>query len=41
VRIIKEILECKSSGFSLENRINGPGIRSADNVTPSIRKSWH
>jgi hypothetical protein len=41
VKIIEELLEWKSSGSGQENRINGRGIRCADHVTPSIRKSWH
>jgi hypothetical protein len=40
VRIIEELLEWKSSGSGLENRINGRGIRCADDATPYIRKSW-
>jgi hypothetical protein len=38
VRIIEELLEWKSSGSDLENRINGRGIRWADHAAPSIRK---
>jgi hypothetical protein len=40
-RIIEELLEWKSSDSGQENRINGRGIRCTDQVTPSIRKSWH
>jgi hypothetical protein len=41
VRIIEELLEWKSSGSCLENRINGRRIRCANHATPSILKSWH
>jgi hypothetical protein len=40
VRIIEELLEWKSSGSGLENRINGRGIRCAGHVIPSIRKKF-
>jgi hypothetical protein len=38
VRIIEELLEWKSNGSSLENRINSRRIHCADHATPSIRK---
>jgi hypothetical protein len=38
--LVKELLERKSSGSGLEIREYGLGIRKADNVAPSIRKSW-
>jgi hypothetical protein len=38
---IKELLEIKSSGPGLENREYAVGIRCANHVTPSIRKSRH
>jgi hypothetical protein len=38
VRITEELLEWESSGSGQENRINGQGIRWADQATPSIRK---
>jgi hypothetical protein len=41
VRITEELLEWNSSGSSHENRINGRGIRCADHMTLSIRKTWH
>jgi hypothetical protein len=41
MNLIEELLEWKSSGSGLENRINGRGIRCADHATPSIRESWH
>jgi hypothetical protein len=40
--ITEELLECKSSGSGSRNlRLTAVGIRCADHVTPSIRKSWH
>jgi hypothetical protein len=39
VSTTEELLERKSMGFCLENR-KYVGIRHADHVTPSIRKSW-
>jgi hypothetical protein len=41
VSTIDELLERKSSGFGLEIENTAVGIRRADHVTPSIRKSWH
>jgi hypothetical protein len=42
VRLTEELLECKSSGSgSRKSRLTAVGIRCADHVTPSIRKSWH
>jgi hypothetical protein len=38
VRITEELLEWKSSGSGLENRLTAAGIRCADHATPSIRK---
>jgi hypothetical protein len=35
------VLDRKSSGSGLESREYGLGIRHADHVAPSIRKSWH
>jgi hypothetical protein len=40
VSTIEELLEKKSSGSGLENREYGLGIRQADHVAPSTRKSW-
>jgi hypothetical protein len=39
VSTTEELLGRKSSGSGLENREYG--IRHADHVAPSIRKSWH
>jgi hypothetical protein len=36
-----ELLGRKSSGFGLEIREYGLGIRHADHMAPSIRNSWH
>jgi hypothetical protein len=41
VSTIEELLERKSSGSGLESREYGIGIRDADYVAMSIRKSWH
>jgi hypothetical protein len=41
VGIIEELLERKSSGSGLETEITAVGIRHADHVAPSIRKSLH
>jgi hypothetical protein len=38
VRKNEELLQWKSSGSGQENRINGRGIRCADQTTPFIRK---
>jgi hypothetical protein len=38
---IEELLGRKSSGSSLQNQHIAVGIRDADHVAPSIRKSWH
>jgi hypothetical protein len=39
VRITEELLRRNSSGSGLENREYAVGIRSADHMAPSIRKS--
>jgi hypothetical protein len=42
VRSIEELLEQNSSGSrSRKQRLTAMGIRCADHVTPSTRKSWH
>jgi hypothetical protein len=41
VSTIEVLLEIKSSGSGLETEITDIGIRHADNMAPSIRKSWH
>jgi hypothetical protein len=42
VRITEELLEWKSSGSgSRKPRLTAVVIRSADQATPSIHKSWH
>jgi hypothetical protein len=41
VSSIQELLGRKSSGFGLEKREYGLGIRHADHVAPCIRTSWH
>jgi hypothetical protein len=41
VSTIEELLERKGSCSGLENRDYGLGIRHADHVVPSARKSWH
>jgi hypothetical protein len=38
---IEELLGWKNSGSCLETEITAVGIRHADHVAPSIRKSWH
>jgi hypothetical protein len=38
---IEALLGRKSSGSSLEIDITAVGIRDADHVAPSIRKSWY
>jgi hypothetical protein len=40
VSTVEELLGRKSSGSGLENREYGVGIRHADHVAPSIRRSW-
>jgi hypothetical protein len=40
--IIEELLEWKSSGSgSRKSGLMAVGIRGADHIMPSIRKSWH
>jgi hypothetical protein len=41
VRTVEELLDRKSSGSGLETDSMAVGIRYADHVTPSIRKSCH
>jgi hypothetical protein len=42
VRINEELLEWKSNGSgSRKSRLTVLRIYCADNVTPSLRKSWH
>jgi hypothetical protein len=41
VRTLEELLEWKSSGSGLENRLTAVGIRCTDHAKPSIRKVWH
>jgi hypothetical protein len=42
VSTIEKLLEWKSSGSGLESReYKAVGIRHADHVASSIRKSWH
>jgi hypothetical protein len=41
VSTIEELLERKNSGFGLENREHGRGIRRTDQATPIYLKSWH
>jgi hypothetical protein len=40
VNTIEELLGRKSSGSFLETENTAAGIRHADHVAPSIRKSW-
>jgi hypothetical protein len=40
VSTTEELLGRKRSGSCLENREYGLGIRHADDVAPSVRKSW-
>jgi hypothetical protein len=39
VRIIEELLDWKSSGSGKKKKLTAGGIRYANHVTPSIRKS--
>jgi hypothetical protein len=41
VSTIEEVLERKSSVSGLDSREYGRGIRHADHIAPSVRKSWH
>jgi hypothetical protein len=41
VSTTEELLERKSSGSGLKTEITAVGIRHADHVAPSIRKSWY
>jgi hypothetical protein len=41
VSTIEELLEGKSNSACPEIEITAVGIRQADHLAPSIRKSWH